>query len=151
MDYSQITAELFVGTTPLTEHYAELRSRGVTLVINMRWDRPPYPDAFTPAMRTLWLRTFDFPFIPIPIPALKKGAQAALNEIKAGGKVYAHCAGGSHRGVAMGAAILIAQGHPAEEAMQLLKARRAVADPDAWHIRNRILKFEKVWQAEHGD
>ncbi|MBN2503414.1 MAG: dual specificity protein phosphatase family protein [Anaerolineales bacterium] len=150
MDYSQITEDLFVGTTPLPGHYDELRSKGVTLVINMRWDRSPYPDAYTPPMRTLWLRTFDFALFPIPISALEKGAKAALDEIKAGGKVYAHCFGGSHRGVAMGAAVLIAQGYAAEEAMQLLKQQRAVADPDIWYIRNRILKFEQAWRAAHG-
>ena len=149
MDYSQITTDLFVGTTPFSENYDELRSQGITLVINMRWDQPPYPDAYTPAMHTLWLRTFDFPVFPIPIKALMKGVKAALDDIRKGGKVYAHCKAGSHRGVAMGAAVLIAQGYSAEEAMQLLKQQREVADPEIWYIRNRILKFEQVWQAGH--
>jgi len=52
-----------------------------------------------------------------------------------------------HRGVAMGAAILIAQGLPAVEAMQLIKQRRAVADPYIWYIRRRIERFAQRWQA----
>jgi hypothetical protein len=46
----------------------------------------------------------------------------------------------------MGAAILIAMGHSADEAMGLLRSRRETADPEAWHIRWRIVKFEKHWQ-----
>jgi hypothetical protein len=38
---------------------------------------------------------------------------AALETIRQGGKVYAHCQRGRHRGVAMGAAILIALGYSA--------------------------------------
>jgi hypothetical protein len=45
----------------------------------------------------------------------------------------------------MAAAILIAQGRSPEEAMDLLKAQRAAADPDARHIRPRILEFARRW------
>jgi len=74
-----------------------------------------------------------------------QGAQAALETIRAGGKVYAHCAYGRHRGVAMGACILIAQGLDPQAAMQLIKERRSVADPFAYYIRSRILKFASEW------
>jgi hypothetical protein len=47
--------------------------------------------------------------------------------------------------VAIGASVLIAQGYRAREAIRLIKARRPVADPDAWHIKRQILKFEKTW------
>ena len=50
-----------------------------------------------------------------------RGVNAALDVIHHGGKVYVHCAHGRHRSVAMGAAILIAQGMPATEAMELIK------------------------------
>jgi hypothetical protein len=45
----------------------------------------------------------------------------------------------------MGAAILIAMGQSAQEAMQLLRARRSAAEPQAWHIQWRIRQFEKHW------
>jgi protein-tyrosine phosphatase len=77
---------------------------------------------------------------------LEKGAQAAMDTIQAGGKVYAHCAGGRHRGVAMGAAILIAQGQEPREAMDLIKTKRWIADPDVFYIRRRILKFAEKWE-----
>ena len=71
---------------------------------------------------------------------------AALETIEAGGKVYAHCGKGRHRGVAMGAAILIALGQSPDAAMELIKAQRPTADPDAFYIRSRILRFARQWQ-----
>lgn len=146
MDFSQITDTLFVGTTPQSSDYDTLRELGVRLVINMRGERRPYPDPHAPPVPVLWLRTFDMPLLPIPLRSLRRGVRAALATMEAGGRVYTHCAGGVHRSVAMAAAILIAQGHPPEEAMQLIKERRPPADPDAWHIRWRIKRFAATWE-----
>jgi hypothetical protein len=46
----------------------------------------------------------------------------------------------------MAAAILIAMGYSADEAMRLLRDRRAIAHPEAWYIRRQIQKFEKRWR-----
>ncbi len=145
MNYSQITKDLFVGTTPSQIDYGALRKLGVSLVINMRFGhgRPPGDDS---AMKYLRLRTFDTPLLPIPLKALEQGAEAALETVRGGGKVYVHCSKGRHRGVAMATAILIAQGLPSGEAMRLLKERRSEADPDAFYIRRRILSFERRWR-----
>ena len=145
MDYSPITDDLYIGTTPLTNDYDHLRELGVRLVINMRWEFRPLPDTHNPPLSFLWFRTFDSPFIPIPIKALRRGAQAALETIRNGGKVYAHCAGGRHRGVAMGACVLVAQGYGPQDAMQLIAERRSFADPFAFYIRPRIFKFANEW------
>jgi len=69
-----------------------------------------------------------------------------IGVIREGGKVYAHCAGGRHRGVAMGACILVAQGHSPLEAMQLIKERRSFADPHIYYIRSQILRFALEWE-----
>ncbi len=145
MEISQITEDLFVGTTPKAGDYDRLRALGVTLVINMRIERRPYPDAHTPPMERLWLPTFDHPLLPIPIKALRRGTQAALETIDKSGKVFVHCAAGVHRSVAQAADILIAQGRPMPEAVSLIKAQRPVADPDIWYIRRRIEKFNRSW------
>lgn len=146
MNFSQITDDLFVGTTPSTVDYNRLRELGVKLVINMRVEYRPRKDLHEFPMKLLWLPTFDSPLIPISIKYLHRGAKAALETIQTGGKVYAHCAGGRHRGVAMGVCILIAQGHPPHTAMELIKEKRSVADPFAFYIRPRILKFENQWR-----
>jgi dual specificity MAP kinase phosphatase len=149
MNFSRITPDLFIGATPAVNDYPRLRDLGVRLVINMRWEARPAPDPHPNPLTFLWLRTIDSPLFPISIVKLTQGAHAALETIRAGGKVYSHCAGGVHRGVAMGAAILIAQGHDPHAAMTLIKARRPLADPGIFYIRNRILKFARQWAEKH--
>lgn len=145
MDYSQITDDLYIGTTPLTEDYELLRKIGVGLVINMRFERRPPPDLHNSPMPVLWLRTIDSPLIHIPLKALIRGVEAALETINIGKKVYVHCHAGVHRGVAMGAAILIARGSNPQSAMELIKTKRPAADPNAWYIKKQILRFAKKW------
>lgn len=145
MNISQITDDLFVGNMPFQRDYDRLRELGVRLIINMRFTLGPSLDAHPEPINALWLRSIDSPFFPISIPNLMLGAQAALETIQSGGKVYTHCAYGRHRGPAMGACVLIAQGYAPQDAMQLIKDRRSVADPFAWYIRPRILKFAKEW------
>jgi protein-tyrosine phosphatase len=145
-EFSSITDDLFIGITPLATDYDGLRELGVQLVINMRLVHGPFPDLHHTPIRLLWLRTFDSPLFPIPIPKLVTGARAALETIRLGGKVYVHCAGGRHRGVTMGSCILIAQGYEPEAAMQLIKSRRTVADPYAFYIRPRIFEFARQWK-----
>ncbi len=147
MNFSAITDDLLVGTSPGRGDFDILREMGVSLVINMRWMPGPRPPAGDPSLRYIWFRTFDSPFLPIPLRALIQGVQLALEEIRAGGKVYTHCAAGRHRSVAMAAAILIAQGLAPEGAMNLIKERRPVADPQAFHIRRRIELFARRWPA----
>ncbi|MBI3189439.1 MAG: dual specificity protein phosphatase family protein [Ignavibacteriales bacterium] len=145
MNFSPITDHLFIGTTPSTGEYNQLRDLGIQLVINMRVEYRPRKDPHPSPLELLWLPTFDSPLVPISIKHLIRGAHAALSVIQNGGKVYAHCAGGVHRGVTMGACILIAQRMSPLAAMELIKAKRPQADPDAFYIRPRILKFAKEW------
>lgn len=145
MNYSKITDNLFIGTTPLPEDYETLRDLNVQLVINMRVERRPHPDRDESPMPVLWLPSFDSPIMPIPLRLLRQGVHAAQKTIQEGGKIYVHCAGGRHRGVAMGAAILIAQGYSAQEAMALIENRRKEADPRAWYIKRQIQRFAETW------
>lgn len=147
MNFSPITADLFIGTTPSTEDYNILRELDIRLVINMRVEYRPRKDLHESPLQLLWLPTFDSPLIPISIKYLHRGVKAALEIIQNGSKVYAHCASGVHRGVTMGAAILIAQGHDPHAAMELIKEKRPVADPYAFYIRPRILKFASQWNS----
>jgi protein tyrosine phosphatase (PTP) superfamily phosphohydrolase (DUF442 family) len=147
MNYSKITENLYIGTTPRSDHYESLHQLGVNLVINMRLGLPPRSDPHIPPMKTLWLPTIDSPIIPIPIWAFQKGVEAALKVIDQGGVVFTHCSRGRHRGPAMGACILIAQGMPMEAAMQLIKQQRPVSDLQIWYIQRRIIKFEQTWKA----
>jgi protein tyrosine phosphatase (PTP) superfamily phosphohydrolase (DUF442 family) len=154
MDISQITDSLFIGRQPSPADYERLRELGIRLIINMRFLRGPQPDAPSPAstppqpISTLWLRSIDSPLFPLSIQKLKQGARAALETIYQGGRVLAHCAYGRHRGPAMGACILIAQGYTPQEALQLITQRRPIADPFAFYILPRILKFAQEWRSQ---
>ena len=143
MNFSQITDDLFIGNMPSLNDYDTLRELGVRLIINMRFTSAPKLDSHHQPINTLWLRSIDSPFFPLSIQKLIRGAQSALETIRDGGRVYAHCAYGRHRGVAMGACILIAQGFDPFAAMKLIAERRPVADPFAYYIRPRILKFAR--------
>jgi hypothetical protein len=149
VNLSQITENLWIGTTPYLHDYELLQLRGVRLVINMRFGRGPLPVFTDPPVNYLWLRTFDNPLIPIPIRALIRGVHAALEVINDGGIVYVHCMYGRHRSVAMGSAILIAQGFSPEAAMSLIKKQRKMADPEIFYIRKRIMLFAHHWSSFH--
>ena len=74
------------------------------------------------------------------------GVHAALPMIHSRQSVLVYCAKGRHRSVAMAAAILIAMGYTAREAVDLLRRQRKVAHPQTWHISRRIHIFERHWQ-----
>ena len=145
---SQITDYLYVSAFPRGEHVAEIVSLGVRLVLSMHWMRPTKMLG-KPPVKLLWLPTFDNIFLPMPIRTLNKGVQAALPVIENGGGVLVHCKSGKHRSVAQAACVMIAKGYTADDAMQLIKDKRAVADPDAWHIQRRIREFESQWQEKN--
>ncbi len=146
MDISQVTDYLYVGAQPSAQDAEQLHALNVQLIISMAGTIRPPAALSQPPLHLLWLRTYDTIFTPIPISKLMEGVQAALPVIQSGGGVLAYCREGRHRSIAMGAAILIAMGHSAEEAMRLLSTRRQKADPQAWHIKRQIKKFERRWQ-----
>ncbi len=145
MNYSRITNQLYIGTTPKGDDYGTLHELGVSLVINVRIGTPPRRDPLLPPITNVWLPVIDSPLIPIPIRALEKGVQEALKVISSGGVVYTHCSKGRHRGPAMGACILIAQGMSPEQALELIKQQRPISDPQIWYIKRRIMKFASAW------
>jgi protein-tyrosine phosphatase len=146
MDISPITDYLFVGGQP--EHTAcdDLCALNVGLIINMRGESKPHARFGQPPLNVLWLRTYDFPLLPISMATLEQGVRAALPYIAQGQKVLVHCRHGRHRSVAMAAAIMIAQGYSAAEAMARLSAQRPAADPHIWYIRRQIERFERHWR-----
>jgi protein tyrosine phosphatase (PTP) superfamily phosphohydrolase (DUF442 family) len=146
MNFSQITDCLFIGDAPRGDDYDLLRELGVRLVINMCFEKRPTVDLHQPPLDLLWLPALDSPLLVIPIRHLRRGVQAALKTFQEGGKVYAHCKKGRHRGPAMGASILIALGYDPEQAIDLIKLQRPIADPDIFYIRSRILRFARAWQ-----
>lgn len=141
---SQITEYLYISAWPRGEHVEEIVALGVRLILSMHWMRPTKTLGHPP-VELLWLPTIDNPLFPMPIKTLEKGVRAALPVIRDNGAVLVHCKAGVHRSVAQAACVLIGMEYSAEDAMQRIKEKRAVADPDARHIRMRIYRFERYW------
>jgi len=145
-DISKVTDYLYVGSRVGKEQADELRVLNFDLIISMIGQMAPDEIYTLPPFKTLWIRTYDSFFTPIPIKKLMVGVEAALPVIQNHGKVLVFCMLGKHRSIAMGAAILISMGHTSERAMNLLTAARKSADPRMWYIRSQIRAFEKYWQ-----
>lgn len=147
MDISEITENLYISSRVEEEDLEAIRRLDPGLVISMIIHRRPPHILSESGLSVLWLRTIDFPLIPIPIRTLNRGVEAALPVIHDGGRVLIFCEAGRHRSVAMASCILIGMGYSAEQAMQLISERREVADPWAWHIRRQIRRFEAYWNS----
>jgi hypothetical protein len=128
---------------PQENHAEEIREMGIRLILSMHWQRPHASVGADP-VNLLWLPTLDTPLVPMSLKSLRKGVEASLPVIQAGDSVLVHCRYGVHRSVAMACCVLIGQGYNSEDAMSLVKEKRAVADPDIWYIRARIIKFENL-------
>ncbi len=146
IDISKVTDYLYVGSRVGKEQADELKALNFNLIISMIGQMPPDKIYTLPPFKTLWIKTYDTFFTPIPIKKLLVGVEAALPVIQNKGKVLAFCMKGKRRSVAMAAAILISMGHPGEQAIDLLTTARTVADPRRWYIRRQIKAFERYWR-----
>lgn len=145
LDISRITDQLFIAAHPKSRHSDLIKEYGVTLVLCMIF-HPPALVYWRDPFRMLWLPTFDAPQLPMPLSKLVRGVKAALPVIERGEGVMVYCRKGRHRSVAMACCILIGMGYSSENAIDLVKNNRSIADPDAEYIKDRILKFEDIWQ-----
>jgi len=146
LDISEITPDLYVGSQPELADVEALNALNIGLIINMRAEARPHAAFHQHPLSTLWLRTYDNFLLPISMRTLEQGVQAALAVLGQGRRVLVHCRHGRHRSVAMAAAILIAQGYSAAQAMRLVREKREPADPQLWYIRRQIEKFERHWR-----
>jgi Dual specificity phosphatase, catalytic domain len=146
-DVTSITDYLFISSWPRGDFAKKIGDMNVRLVLSMHWIKPSRTMG-QPPLRLLWLPTFDNFLMPMPIPTLQRGVEAALRVISDGYRVLVHCRAGVHRSVAMACCVLIGKGYSADEAMRLVKDQRPVADPYARHIQPRIYLFEEHWRAK---
>lgn len=151
MDFSQITGYLYIAAGVKDNHVEMIRELDVGLVISMvAFQRPP-KNIINDRTEVLWLQTFDFVLLPIPVRVLNRGVMAALPVIQNGRSVLVYCQAGRHRSVAMASCILIGMGYTADDAMELITQRRTRADPYASHIQRQIQKFEAFWSEQGGE
>ena len=145
IDISKVTDYLYVGSRVGKEHVDELKVLNFSLIISMIGQTPPDEVYNVAPFKSLWIKTYDNFFTPIPVKKLMVGVEAALPVIRDSGKVLVFCMEGKRRSIAMAAAILISMGHTSEKAIDLLTTARKVADPRRWYIWRQIKAFEKYW------
>lgn len=143
-NFSEITSYLFISSFPGREHVEQIRAMNVRLILSLYLKKPDLIFG-EPPTTLLWMPLVDSPITPIPLNVFRRGVQAALPVIEAGGKVLVHCKWGIHRSAAMACCVLIAKGYSSDEAIELVKRQRASARPDEGYVLARIKKFEQDW------
>ena len=84
MDISKITDYLYISSKVTKRNVAAALEVDPGLAISMIVQRKPPQELGQPPRKLLWLRTFDFPLLPIPLSKLNRGVEAALPVIEDG-------------------------------------------------------------------
>src|SRR5438309_9429655 len=129
MDITWLTDRIAVGGGIWTaDNMARVAGKGVTHIIDMQIEFDDTPLGVKHGIEVLWNPTDD-DFEPKPAALFQRGvkfAEAALEQDSA--KVFIHCAAGVHRAPMMALALLGTMGWDLNDAMELIEARRPVAD-----------------------
>jgi protein-tyrosine phosphatase len=137
MDITWVTDRIGVGGGIWTpDNMGKVAQAGVTHIIDMQIEFDDTPLAVDFGIEVLWNPTDD-DFEVKPAELFRRGvdfAQAALESAE--GKLFVHCAAGVHRAPMMTLAILGSMGWKVEDAMQLIEARRPVADFADVYVRS---------------
>jgi hypothetical protein len=87
IDISKVTDYLYVGSRISKEQADEVKLLNFDLIISMIAQMAPDEVYTLPPFKTLWIRTYDSIFLPIPLKKLITGVEAALPVIEKRGKV----------------------------------------------------------------
>jgi hypothetical protein len=141
LNLSWITDTLAVGGSFRVADVRRLAALGVGAVIDVREE-----DADDEAA----LAQHGIVLLRLPTPdryglsgaQLLSGADWALGRLAEGRKVFVHCEHGVGRGPLLGAAVLVASGQTAPQALRLLRAKRWQAAPNDRQLE-ALLAFEQ--------
>lgn len=139
MEYSEITPNIYVGTSMCCEHHAnfhwqELDKLGIYADIDLRREHEEIPHKVEVHLKLPVVDTYP----PTPLQT-KIGVDAIESVIKDGKKVYVHCQIGHGRSPTLVAAyFILKEGLSAEDAVTKVKSGR----PEA-HPTDRQLEFLK--------
>jgi protein tyrosine phosphatase (PTP) superfamily phosphohydrolase (DUF442 family) len=143
LNLSRITDQLVVGGSIPVRAYPRLKAMGVTAVIDLREEARDDEEALDRlGIELLYLPATDR--YAASQKQLIRGTEWALERLRRGGQVYAHCKHGVGRGPLMGLAILVAQGYNAGEAMRIMRSGRWQAAPNDRQLE-ALVAFERTW------
>ena len=137
MDISWVTDRIAVGGGIWNaENMAKVAVTGITHIIDMQIEFDDTELAAEHGIAVLWNPTDD-DFEVKPAGLFRRGvefAQGALESLD--GKLFIHCAAGVHRAPMMALALLGTMGWDLADAMELIEARRPVADFADVYVRS---------------
>ncbi len=142
LNMSWITPYLAVGGRILPGDIHRLAAAGVTRVVDTRSEHKDDEAALAAAgIELLYLPTPDTH--PLSLDELGTGSHWANQQIVQGQRVLIHCEHGVGRSVLLTAAVLVARGMSADQAMALIMRKRWQAAPNHRQMR-RLQEFEVV-------
>ena len=129
MDISWLTERIAVGGGIWNpENMAKVAGVGITHIIDMQIEFDDTPLAGPYGIEVLWNPTDD-DFEAKPASLFRTGVEFAEHALEWDeAKIFIHCAAGIHRGPMMALAVLASTGWSLEDALDLIEARRPVAD-----------------------
>jgi protein-tyrosine phosphatase len=137
MDITWVTERIGVGGGIWTaENMAALSRTGITHIIDMQIEFDDTPLAEPHGIEVCW-NPIDDDFEAKPADVFRRGVDFALAALEGdGSKIYVHCAAGVHRAPMMTLALLCVMGWTLEDGMDLIEARRPVADFADVYVRS---------------
>jgi protein-tyrosine phosphatase len=141
MDMTWVTGRIAVGGGIWNaENMAAVARAGVTHIIDMQIEFDDTELAEPHGIKVLW-NAIDDDFQPKPPGVFQRGVDFALDALdEEGTKLFIHCAAGVHRAPMMALAVLCSLSWKLGEAIQLIEARRPVADFADVYVRS-VEKF----------
>lgn len=145
LNMSWITPQLAVGGRIRPEDMRRLAARGVTRIVDTRAEHRDDEAALAAhGIGLLYLPTLDT--YPLTVEQLKEGTSWIVEQIAHGERVLVHCEHGVGRSVLLAAAVLVAGGMSAHDAIQLVQRRRWQAAPNHRQML-RLQEFERAIRA----
>ncbi len=137
MDMTWVTDRIAVGAGIWNDQkMIEVVHAGVTHIIDMQIEFDDTPLAAPYGVEVLW-NPVDDDFQPKPAALFRRGVEFAQRALAApDGKLFIHCAAGIHRAPMMALAVLCTNGFELDAAMDVIQARRPVADFAAVYVES---------------
>jgi protein-tyrosine phosphatase len=137
IDITWVTDRIGVGGGIWTaENMAAVSRAGVTHIIDMQIEFDDTQLAKAHGVAVCW-NPVDDDFEAKPAEVFARGVKFALAALEEDGtKLFVHCAAGVHRAPMMTLALLGVMGWKIEDAMELIEARRPVADFADVYVRS---------------
>jgi protein-tyrosine phosphatase len=137
MDITWVTDRIAVGGGIWNaENMAAVVRAGITHIIDMQIEFDDTPLAAPHGIAVCW-NPVDDDFEPKDAEVFARGVEFGLAALQENGsKVFIHCAAGVHRAPMMTLALLGVMGWSVEDGMELIEARRPVADFAEVYVRS---------------